>query len=131
MRMSTMIFFFKKNTSYEMRISDWSSDVCSSVLLTEMQRLINHPDANALGLSIQVRPYDSAHPFVAMICPDGGAHYFGHGATAITSLAFMLVCVPEPVCQTTSGNWLSCFPSATSPAAVTMALAVTSSRPDR
>src|SRR3546814_7358406 len=50
--------------------------------LTEMQRLINHPDANALGLSIQVRPYDSAHPFVAMICPDGGAHYFGHGATA-------------------------------------------------
>src|SRR3546814_10800368 len=50
--------------------------------ISEMQRLINHPDANALGLSIQVRPYDSAHPFVAMICPDGGAHYFVHGATA-------------------------------------------------
>src|SRR3546814_366953 len=50
--------------------------------LTEMQRLINHPDANALGLSIQVRPYDSAHPFVEMICTDGGAHYLGHGATA-------------------------------------------------
>src|SRR3546814_7658307 len=26
------IFFFKQNTSYEMRISDWSSDVCSSDL---------------------------------------------------------------------------------------------------
>src|SRR3546814_694520 len=25
-------FFFKQNTSYEMRISDWSSDVCSSDL---------------------------------------------------------------------------------------------------
>src|SRR3546814_9138616 len=27
------IFFFKRKTSYEMRISDWSSDVCSSDLL--------------------------------------------------------------------------------------------------
>src|SRR3546814_19875480 len=26
------VFFFKQNTSYEMRISDWSSDVCSSDL---------------------------------------------------------------------------------------------------
>src|SRR3546814_3014411 len=26
------IFFFKKKTAYEMRISDWSSDVCSSDL---------------------------------------------------------------------------------------------------
>src|SRR3546814_3740209 len=27
-----MCFFFKQNTAYEMRISDWSSDVCSSDL---------------------------------------------------------------------------------------------------
>src|SRR3546814_6388235 len=27
-----MFFFFKQKTSYEMRISDWSSDVCSSDL---------------------------------------------------------------------------------------------------
>src|SRR3546814_20841485 len=27
-----MIFFFKQKTAYEMRISDWSSDVCSSDL---------------------------------------------------------------------------------------------------
>src|SRR3546814_2794706 len=27
-------FFFKQNTAYEMRISDWSSDVCSSDLPT-------------------------------------------------------------------------------------------------
>src|SRR3546814_9753978 len=26
------LFFFKQNTAYEMRISDWSSDVCSSDL---------------------------------------------------------------------------------------------------
>src|SRR3546814_1816222 len=28
-------FFFKQKTAYEMRISDWSSDVCSSDLLQE------------------------------------------------------------------------------------------------
>src|SRR3546814_4068277 len=27
-----MIFFFKQETAYEMRMSDWSSDVCSSDL---------------------------------------------------------------------------------------------------
>src|SRR3546814_16613552 len=29
---STSVFFFKQKTAYEMRISDWSSDVCSSDL---------------------------------------------------------------------------------------------------
>src|SRR3546814_10685932 len=28
------VFFFKQKTAYEMRISDWSSDVCSSDLKT-------------------------------------------------------------------------------------------------
>src|SRR3546814_1766131 len=30
-------FFFKQKTAYEMRISDWSSDVCSSDLPTSLQ----------------------------------------------------------------------------------------------
>src|SRR3546814_7021605 len=30
---SFVFFFFKQKTAYEMRISDWSSDVCSSDLL--------------------------------------------------------------------------------------------------
>src|SRR3546814_8489896 len=30
---SFSVFFFKQKTAYEMRISDWSSDVCSSDLL--------------------------------------------------------------------------------------------------
>src|SRR3546814_3333292 len=29
---SCVVFFFKQKTAYEMRISDWSSDVCSSDL---------------------------------------------------------------------------------------------------
>src|SRR3546814_2649753 len=28
----SLLFFFKQKTAYEMRISDWSSDVCSSDL---------------------------------------------------------------------------------------------------
>src|SRR3546814_2049720 len=40
---SCFFFFFKQKTAYEMRISDWSSDVCSSDLLfsqhDEAQRL--------------------------------------------------------------------------------------------
>src|SRR3546814_9243225 len=32
-----MFFFFKQKTAYEMRISDWSSDVCSSDLLSAAQ----------------------------------------------------------------------------------------------
>src|SRR3546814_2450220 len=30
--LSVFFFFFKQKTAYEMRISDWSSDVCSSDL---------------------------------------------------------------------------------------------------
>src|SRR3546814_1122027 len=31
----SFLFFFKQKTAYEMRISDWSSDVCSSDLVKE------------------------------------------------------------------------------------------------
>src|SRR3546814_15380476 len=31
--MRCLFFFFKQKTAYEMRISDWSSDVCSSDLI--------------------------------------------------------------------------------------------------
>src|SRR3546814_1225335 len=34
--MSFLFFFFKQKTAYEMRISYWSSDVCSSDLVAEM-----------------------------------------------------------------------------------------------
>src|SRR3546814_6039787 len=32
------VFFFKQKTAYEMRISDWSSDVCSSDLFFERNK---------------------------------------------------------------------------------------------
>src|SRR3546814_9017984 len=38
------MFFFKQKTAYEMRISDWSSDVCSSDLfgLARRNELVDH-----------------------------------------------------------------------------------------
>src|SRR3546814_16593976 len=43
-----VVFFFKQKTAYEMRISDWSSDVCSSDLI----RLIrDDPAAFDAGLA--------------------------------------------------------------------------------
>src|SRR3546814_8917719 len=34
---NAVFFFFKQKTAYEMRISDWSSDVCSSDLTGKMR----------------------------------------------------------------------------------------------
>src|SRR3546814_8608330 len=40
-----MVFFFKQKTAYEMRISDWSSDVCSSDLVEGVSDLRDESDA--------------------------------------------------------------------------------------
>src|SRR3546814_17739069 len=48
-----MVFFFKQKTAYEMRISDWSSDVCSSDLTDAAQGvaqgMLTLLDADAAG----------------------------------------------------------------------------------
>src|SRR3546814_3533100 len=38
-RVLSFVFFFKQKTAYEMRISDWSSDVCSSDLRPGFRRV--------------------------------------------------------------------------------------------
>src|SRR3546814_9580271 len=37
---SSLFFFFKQKTAYEMRISDWSSDVCSSDLARQAGQVL-------------------------------------------------------------------------------------------
>src|SRR3546814_16542041 len=46
-----MFFFFKQKTAYDMSISDWSSDVCSSDLIHgELDdRDVHHPDQGEDG----------------------------------------------------------------------------------
>src|SRR3546814_4474283 len=40
--MCCFFFFFKQKTAYEIRISDWSSDVCSSDLAKLEHPIVNH-----------------------------------------------------------------------------------------
>src|SRR3546814_5341240 len=66
------VFFFKQKTAYEMRISDWSSDVCSSDLIppeagldpVPQRRRDRHEDVEH-GLLAGFRPaarLDRGHP---------------------------------------------------------------------
>src|SRR3546814_9373441 len=47
--MFLFFFFFKQKTAYEMRISDWSSDVCSSDLFTTAAQLMGASPARIIG----------------------------------------------------------------------------------
>src|SRR3546814_1349112 len=54
-----MFFFFKQKTAYEMRISDWSSDVCSSDLPRARRLTPHRRGAKARGVcraSQEIRP---------------------------------------------------------------------------
>src|SRR3546814_11621461 len=53
-----VFFFFKQKTAYEMRISDWSSDVCSSDLLL--------PDVN---LKLRPRILSELAPGTRVVSP--------------------------------------------------------------
>src|SRR3546814_1036661 len=44
----TVFFFFKQKTAYEMRISDWSSDVCSSDLQRRRRLVVVAADEGGL-----------------------------------------------------------------------------------
>src|SRR3546814_12262296 len=49
--MLVFFFFFKQKTAYEMRISDWSSDVCSSDLSLELPVLSGSVGPRAIDVS--------------------------------------------------------------------------------
>src|SRR3546814_3152450 len=57
-------FFFKQKTAYEMRISDWSSDVCSSDLSAFFERAGRMADIEGIcGRACQADPSrPPAHP---------------------------------------------------------------------
>src|SRR3546814_6125985 len=51
-----VFFFFRQKTAYEMRISDWSSDVCSSDLMTDYLAiaLLHHSNGVTVTDSLDV-----------------------------------------------------------------------------
>src|SRR3546814_6533917 len=57
-----LFFFFKQKTAYEMRISDWSSDVCSSDLFgADVDFLVPNRFETGYGLSPAVVELACAH----------------------------------------------------------------------
>src|SRR3546814_6361942 len=57
------VFFFKQKTAYEMRISDWSSDVCSSDLYTPKH--FEETQIDALHELIRAYPFATVVTHVA------------------------------------------------------------------
>src|SRR3546814_6939969 len=47
----SIVFFFKQKTSYELRISDWNSDVCSSDLVFQVQAYLEFFQYTNVGRS--------------------------------------------------------------------------------
>src|SRR3546814_2367871 len=62
--MLCVVFFFKQKTAYEMRISDWSSDVCSSDLCGQARlRLDQRRAQRHLGCIMSENAPDSLIPY--------------------------------------------------------------------
>src|SRR3546814_10814555 len=63
------VFFFKQKTAYEMRISDWSSDVCSSDLLEHGALLYKREGARFNFIAFNIAS-DAIINYVAEALPD-------------------------------------------------------------
>src|SRR3546814_17432563 len=72
-----MFFFFKQKTAYEMRISDWSSDVCSSDLprrCASAARQSGRPTARATSAWVPACRAKASRPSSRVsAAPDGPA----------------------------------------------------------
>src|SRR3546814_8010581 len=70
-----IFFFFKQKTAYEMRISDWSSDVCSSDLVRRHRRIRMVIREAAVDLRVQ-------QDVCAWQAPGHRRHGLSHGPVA-------------------------------------------------
>src|SRR3546814_3635473 len=68
--LSGFFFFFKQKTAYEMRISDWSSDVCSSDLPGFAQLVLGGQDLLLNGLNRNRAGLESRCGFADGLCID-------------------------------------------------------------
>src|SRR3546814_3644401 len=66
-------FFFKQKTAYEMRISDWSSDVCSSDL-SESEDVHTRPAASFMAVIAQIAVIDIVFSLDSVIAAVGMAN---------------------------------------------------------
>src|SRR3546814_4221539 len=60
-----LVFFFKQKTAYEMRISDWSSDVCSSDLPVSVSNTFPVESVDSISFVRALELASSASPELA------------------------------------------------------------------
>src|SRR3546814_5848158 len=65
-----LCFFFKQKTAYEMRISDWSSDVCSSDLKEDLKMTLGEVLEQAGKKQIRIAETEK-YPHVTFIFSGG------------------------------------------------------------
>src|SRR3546814_4990261 len=76
-----VFFFFKQKTAYEMRISDWSSDVCSSDLVAlHHLRAQPAPRSARCNLCHGRRPWRAGHPGPTLSCDHRSTEGCAHAA---------------------------------------------------
>src|SRR3546814_20760309 len=85
-------FFFKQKTAYEMRISDWSSDVCSSDLAAATDRDPRIGAEALLGISDGFRIL--VHQQQASLGPQTFQHT--HRVTTAAKRAIQIFAITEP-----------------------------------
>src|SRR3546814_5692300 len=66
-----MLCNFKQKTAYELRISDWSSDVFSSDL-DDPRKLAEHPHVDVVSVCVRV----PAHRELVMLALEAGKHVY-------------------------------------------------------
>src|SRR3546814_5047118 len=81
----SMFFFFKQKTAYEMRISDWSSDVCSSDLVRHRTETL---DARGVILCAGDPVLDRAIIVQLALVQVDGDHLAGAEATLLADARF-------------------------------------------
>src|SRR3546814_9110022 len=86
------VFFFKQKTAYEMRISDWSSDVCSSDLVGGLLQDVTRPGRprsareaakveEVVRITLEQRPSGATHWSTRTL-----AAHLGTNATAVARI---------------------------------------------
>src|SRR3546814_16340509 len=94
-------FFFKQKTAYEMRISDWSSDVCSSDLLaTRLQEglsMAHHAEVDFALLDVNLAG-EKSFPIADVLTGRGIPFAFvtGYGRRGVESRYAPVPVVPKP-----------------------------------
>src|SRR3546814_21012649 len=106
------VFFFKQKTAYELRISDWSSDVCSSDLTTDMSIYTDEIFGPVLCI-VRAEDYEAAlelptkHEYgngVAIFTRDGDAARDFVSRVQV-GMVGVNVPIPVPVAYHTFGGW--------------------------